>query len=61
MAACLLANLRVLFQCILEELSSQEVALGRLREKAQLLWDEHAAGKSFARRVSAVCPVPSFN
>ncbi|KAJ0008744.1 hypothetical protein NQD34_016159 [Periophthalmus magnuspinnatus] len=39
-------------QSVLEELASQEVQLCRLREKAQLLWDEHAAGKGFVHRVS---------
>ncbi|XP_052352542.1 nesprin-1-like isoform X4 [Oncorhynchus keta] len=39
-------------QSVLEELASQEVQLIRLREKAQLLWDGHAARKSFVHRVS---------
>uniref|UniRef100_A0AAV2JAL2 Calponin-homology (CH) domain-containing protein n=1 Tax=Knipowitschia caucasica TaxID=637954 RepID=A0AAV2JAL2_KNICA len=39
-------------QSVLEDLASQEVQLCRLREKAQLLWDEHAAGKGFVYRVS---------
>ena len=42
----------VLFQSVLEELASQDVHLSRLREKAQLLWDEHAAGKGFMHHVS---------
>lgn len=50
--ACLFDNLLVLFQSVLEELASQEVQLNRLKEKAQLLWDEHAAGKGFVHRVS---------
>ncbi|XP_045574102.1 nesprin-1 isoform X3 [Salmo salar] len=39
-------------QSVLEELASQEVQLIRLKEKAQLLWDGHAAGKGFVHRVS---------
>uniref|UniRef100_A0A8C7KDH8 Spectrin repeat containing, nuclear envelope 1b n=1 Tax=Oncorhynchus kisutch TaxID=8019 RepID=A0A8C7KDH8_ONCKI len=39
-------------QSVLEELASQEVQLIRLREKAQLLWDGHAARKSFVHHVS---------
>jgi len=50
--ACLLVNMPVLFQSVLEELASHEVHLSRLREKAQLLWDEHAAGKGFVHSVS---------
>lgn len=50
--ACLFDNLLVLFQSVLEELASHEVQLNRLKEKAQLLWDEHAAGKGFVHRVS---------
>ena len=50
--ACICGNLLVLFQSALEELASQEVQLSRLREKAQRLWDEHAAGKGFVHRVS---------
>lgn len=50
--ACLSGNLLVLFQSVLEELASLEIQLGRLKEKAQLLWDEHAAGKGFVHRVS---------
>lgn len=50
--ACLFDNLLVLFQSVLEELASQEVQLNKLKEKAQLLWDEHAAGKGFVHRVS---------
>lgn len=42
----------MLFQSVLEELASQEAHLSRLKEKAQLLWDEHAAGKGFVHRVS---------
>lgn len=42
----------MLFQSVLEELASLESQLGRLKEKAQLLWDEHAAGKGFVHRVS---------
>jgi hypothetical protein len=42
----------VLFQSVLEDLASQDVHLSRLREKAQLLWDEHAAGKGFMHHVS---------
>lgn len=50
--ACLSVNLLVLFQSVLEELASLEIQLSRLKEKAQLLWDEHAAGKGFVHRVS---------
>lgn len=50
--ACLFGNLLVLFQSVLEELASLEIQLNRLKEKAQLLWDEHAAGKGFVHRVS---------
>lgn len=50
--ACLFANLLVLFQSVLEELASLEIQLNKLREKAQLLWDEHAAGKGFVHRVA---------
>lgn len=50
--ACLSGNLLVLFQSVLEELASLEIQLSRLKEKAQLLWDEHAAGKGFVHRVS---------
>lgn len=50
--ACVFDNLLVLFQSVLEELASQEVQLSRLKEKAKLLWDEHAAGKGFGHRVS---------
>ncbi|TSO25166.1 Nesprin-1 [Bagarius yarrelli] len=39
-------------QSVLEELASQEAQLSRLREKAQQLWDKHAAGKGFVHRVS---------
>ncbi|KAK6304736.1 hypothetical protein J4Q44_G00253220 [Coregonus suidteri] len=39
-------------QSVLEELASQEVQLIRLKEKAQLLWDGHAARKGFVHRVS---------
>ncbi|XP_037550764.1 nesprin-1 [Nematolebias whitei] len=39
-------------QSVLEELTSLEVQLSRLKEKAQLLWDEHSAGKGFAHRIS---------
>lgn len=50
--ACLCDNLLVLFQSVLEDLASHEVQLNRLKEKAQLLWDEHSAGKGFVHRVS---------
>lgn len=50
--ACLSVNLLVLFQSVLEELASLEIQLSRLKGKAQLLWDEHAAGKGFVHRVS---------
>lgn len=50
--ACLFDNLLVLFQSVLEELASHEIQLNKLKEKAQLLWDEHAAGKGFVHRVS---------
>lgn len=50
--ACLFDNLLVLFQSVLEALAAHEVQLNRLKEKAQLLWDQHAAGKSFVHRVS---------
>lgn len=50
--ACLFDNLLVLFQSVLEELASHEIQLNRLKEKAQLLWDEQAAGKGFVHRVS---------
>lgn len=49
---CLGHNLLVPLQSVLEELASQEVQLIRLREKAQLLWDGHAARKGFVHRVS---------
>lgn len=49
---CLGHNLLVPLQSVLEELASQEVQLIRLKEKAQLLWDGHAAGKGFVHRVS---------
>ncbi|TNM95813.1 hypothetical protein fugu_016896 [Takifugu bimaculatus] len=39
-------------QSVLEELASLEIQLNKLREKAQLLWDEHAAGKGFVHRVA---------
>lgn len=50
--ACLCDNLLVLFQSVLEDLASHEVQLNKLKEKAQLLWDEHSAGKGFVHRVS---------
>lgn len=50
--ACLSGNLLVLFQSVLEELASLEIQLSRLKEKALLLWDEHAACKGFVHRVS---------
>lgn len=50
--ACLFDKLLVLFQSVLEDLASREVQLNRLKEKAQLLWDEHSAGKGFVHRVS---------
>lgn len=40
------------FQSVLEELASHQVQLSRLKEKAQRLLDEHAAGKGFVHRVS---------
>ncbi|KAF1374585.1 hypothetical protein PFLUV_G00230620 [Perca fluviatilis] len=39
-------------QSVLEELASHKIQLNKLKEKAQLLWDEHAAGKGFVHRVS---------
>ncbi|MEQ2161686.1 hypothetical protein GOODEAATRI_012073, partial [Goodea atripinnis] len=39
-------------QSVLEDLASHEVQLNKLKEKAQLLWDEHSAGKGFVHRVS---------
>ncbi|KAJ8275253.1 hypothetical protein COCON_G00098780 [Conger conger] len=39
-------------QSVLEEISSQEGQLGRLREKAQQLWEGQAAGKGFVHRVA---------
>ncbi|XP_077587652.1 nesprin-1 [Stigmatopora nigra] len=39
-------------QGTLEELESQQVHLNRLKDKAQRLSDQHAAGKAFAHRVS---------
>nr|XP_057913481.1 nesprin-1 isoform X6 [Doryrhamphus excisus] len=39
-------------QSVLEELASHQVQLSRLKEKAQRLSDEHAAGKGFVHRVS---------
>ncbi|XP_061651777.1 nesprin-1 isoform X12 [Phyllopteryx taeniolatus] len=39
-------------QSVLEELASHQAQLSRLKEKAQRLLDEHAAGKGFAHRVS---------
>lgn len=50
--ACNFDNLLLLFQSVLEDLASQEIQLNRLKEKAQLLWEEHAAGKGFVHRVS---------
>ncbi|CAL8394133.1 unnamed protein product, partial [Arctogadus glacialis] len=39
-------------QCVLEEMSGREAELGRLRERAHLLWEGQAAGKGFVHRVS---------
>ncbi|KAM6272871.1 nesprin-1 isoform 2-T2 [Spheniscus humboldti] len=39
-------------QSVLEEISCHEHQLNRLKEKAQQLWEEQAASKSFMRRVS---------
>ncbi len=42
----------MLAQCVLEEMSSREAELGRLRERAHRLWEGQAAGKGFVHRVS---------
>lgn len=39
-------------QSVLEEIKSHEPQLNRLKEKAQQLWEEQAASKSFMHRVS---------
>ncbi|XP_034001993.1 LOW QUALITY PROTEIN: nesprin-1-like, partial [Trematomus bernacchii] len=39
-------------QSVLEDLSSVDLQLRSLREKAQRLWDDHAAGKAFIHRAS---------
>ncbi|XP_074471039.1 nesprin-1-like isoform X4 [Sebastes fasciatus] len=39
-------------QCVLEEMASREAELGRLKERAHLLWEGQAAGKGFVHRVS---------
>ncbi|XP_077366762.1 nesprin-1 isoform X9 [Festucalex cinctus] len=39
-------------QSVLEEMSSRDVELGRLRERAHCLWEGQAAGKGFLHRVS---------
>ncbi|KAJ8270593.1 hypothetical protein GJAV_G00116870 [Gymnothorax javanicus] len=39
-------------QSVLEEVSSQEGQLARLKEKAQQLWEGQAAGKGFVHRVA---------
>ncbi|XP_033933582.1 nesprin-1-like, partial [Pseudochaenichthys georgianus] len=39
-------------QSVLEDLSSVDLQLRSLREKAQRLWEDHAAGKAFIHRAS---------
>ncbi|XP_026174038.1 nesprin-1 isoform X1 [Mastacembelus armatus] len=39
-------------QSVLEEMSSREAELGRLKERAHSLWEGQAAGKGFVHRVS---------